>query len=317
MIQVENKKTVIIVAISIGLIVLLSLLLFSPQVFVGKAIESGQEVFDVKVVDEKMVVSLTSSTRNVAAISFDLSSTSFVCGDLTGENILGWEFFDVSCANDVFTFGLATIIDFQTGTFDALNIIGTQPETFDVLLEKVNVYGTDGTLLFEDGSGSFSLPEAPEVVITDTGSSSSSGGGGGGSGRRASGEFEKPKVGHSFTCLREWECSEWVACSNSLQTRTCVDKNNCQKTKTVDSKTYPVVQLGKNKPVESQSCVMPVVPKVQEPAPVVEEKSALEVIWEEKKVYVVVPSIIILIVCGFVLFHLFWRKSPPTLPPIK
>lgn len=43
-----------------------------------------------------------------------------------------------------------------------------------------------------------------------------------------------------LTCTESWSCTDWSTCSNSLQTRTCIDANLCQ--------TYQY------KPVESQSC---------------------------------------------------------------
>lgn len=32
----------------------------------------------------------------------------------------------------------------------------------------------------------------------------------------------------SVTCTEDWECGEWSDCSRNVQTRTCVDKNNCR-----------------------------------------------------------------------------------------
>jgi hypothetical protein len=50
------------------------------------------------------------------------------------------------------------------------------------------------------------------------------------------------------TCAPNWTCGGWSACSDSSQTRTCSDANNCG---TLN-----------NKPSESQSCVMPLPPLV-------------------------------------------------------
>ena len=44
-------------------------------------------------------------------------------------------------------------------------------------------------------------------------------------------------------CAESWSCSDWSACSNNQQTRTCADSNNCGTTK--------------NKPSESQACSQP------------------------------------------------------------
>lgn len=50
--------------------------------------------------------------------------------------------------------------------------------------------------------------------------SGSEGGGTGGSGTSGS--------GGSGSCIEKWECSEWPACINNLQTRPCQDKNGCK-----------------------------------------------------------------------------------------
>ena len=61
--------------------------------------------------------------------------------------------------------------------------------------------------------------------------------------------------GSSYTCQRDWECSDWGTCqAPGTQTRTCVDANGCSSSKTVGSVTYPVILYGSAKPEESQSC---------------------------------------------------------------
>ena len=47
-------------------------------------------------------------------------------------------------------------------------------------------------------------------------------------------------TGNETVCTESWSCSEWGTCTNSLQSRTCTDSNNCGTTN--------------SKPVESQSC---------------------------------------------------------------
>jgi len=45
------------------------------------------------------------------------------------------------------------------------------------------------------------------------------------------------------TCIPNWQCGSWSTCANSQQTRTCNDTNTCG--------------VLNNKPVETQSCLMP------------------------------------------------------------
>ncbi|MGD0576487.1 MAG: peptidoglycan-binding domain-containing protein [Candidatus Staskawiczbacteria bacterium] len=47
------------------------------------------------------------------------------------------------------------------------------------------------------------------------------------------------------TCTPNWQCGSWATCSNSTQTRTCTDSNNCGTTT--------------GKPSLTQSCTMPVI----------------------------------------------------------
>ena len=46
--------------------------------------------------------------------------------------------------------------------------------------------------------------------------------------------------GSSYVCYEEWECDEWSACANDIQTRTCTDIKKCGTTK--------------NKPLISKDC---------------------------------------------------------------
>ncbi|PIN98491.1 MAG: hypothetical protein COT90_04035, partial [Candidatus Diapherotrites archaeon CG10_big_fil_rev_8_21_14_0_10_31_34] len=39
------------------------------------------------------------------------------------------------------------------------------------------------------------------------------------------------KEGKSTDCIEDWKCSDWSACANGQQTRTCTDKNKCGTTK--------------------------------------------------------------------------------------
>ena len=35
-------------------------------------------------------------------------------------------------------------------------------------------------------------------------------------------------TGFQVECTENWQCTDWSSCSNSLQTRTCSDLNNCR-----------------------------------------------------------------------------------------
>jgi len=48
--------------------------------------------------------------------------------------------------------------------------------------------------------------------------------------------------GSSYVCYEEWECSEWSACVNEIQTRTCTDLANCG--------------TSNSKPVISEACTV-------------------------------------------------------------
>ncbi|MFA5124847.1 MAG: DUF5060 domain-containing protein [Patescibacteria group bacterium] len=53
----------------------------------------------------------------------------------------------------------------------------------------------------------------------------------------------KVKLGSVGSCIENWSCGAWSSCSNSSQTRTCVDSNICGTTR--------------NKPIVYQSCSLP------------------------------------------------------------
>lgn len=69
----------------------------------------------------------------------------------------------------------------------------------------------------------------------DTGGSGAGGGGGGGSGTGGSSRLKTTKK-----CSEDWSCSDWYACTNGMQGRTCIDVNGCG--------------TKKNKPAETREC---------------------------------------------------------------
>ena len=76
------------------------------------------------------------------------------------------------------------------------------------------------------------------------------------------------------TCTENWQCTEWSACINNQQTRTCTDINNCGTTF--------------NKPIESQSCVT-------------KGEVKAEFVW----IYYLIAAVIIIIIAIVIIF----RKS--------
>ncbi|MEM4266221.1 MAG: DUF11 domain-containing protein, partial [Candidatus Woesearchaeota archaeon] len=68
-------------------------------------------------------------------------------------------------------------------------------------------------------------------------------GGGGGGGRRGV-IIEPEKENVTLPCVENWACEEWSMCSDSVQSRICVDLNNCNTTKL--------------KPATTRACNIPV-----------------------------------------------------------
>src|SRR3989344_1174808 len=56
-------------------------------------------------------------------------------------------------------------------------------------------------------------------------------------------------VGNENSCAPDWRCSEWSACLDNFQIRSCVDYNICG--------------TNENKPIERQSCGVPCTPDWQ------------------------------------------------------
>ncbi len=85
----------------------------------------------------------------------------------------------------------------------------------------------------------------------------------------------------SGVCVENWRCSDWSACTDGKQTRTCVDGNNCNTTT--------------GKPAESQSCT-PVTP-----TPTTPQTSG----FTKYRYYIVGGIIVLLIILYFV-----FREKP-------
>jgi hypothetical protein len=84
-------------------------------------------------------------------------------------------------------------------------------------------------------------------------------------------------------CVEDWGCTEWSACVNNLQTRTCTDANACDTLLT--------------KPVESQSCT-PITPPTTTTGGLVKYR------------YYIIGGVVLLLI---ILYFVF-RKNEPEMP---
>jgi len=201
------------------------------------------------------------------------------------------------------------------------------PDSFSVRLENIDVFS--GSLdLFPTGadSGTFAVTASPASASEEpapagapsggSGGGSSGGGGGGGSGggsgRGSQGAFSTLSVesGNSLTCTRKWQCSAWSDCQDGKETRTCTDVNQCQPTKAVKGKSYPVFIQGPESPAQQQDCVD--VPLIAEPdplPPIVEKPAVSRFLEEEKAAVIGVPSILLLLISGILFYNSYRRKN--------
>lgn len=66
------------------------------------------------------------------------------------------------------------------------------------------------------------------TATTQTGQQAgTTGGGGGGGTTEQPSQTTNQTVTQQQACQEKWVCSEWSECINGVQTRTCVDQNNC------------------------------------------------------------------------------------------
>jgi len=89
----------------------------------------------------------------------------------------------------------------------------------------------------------------------------------------------------NLTCVENWECSDWSACTDNQQARVCDDLNECNTTL--------------SKPLESQSCT---------PAPPVTPASSG---FAKYKYYIIGGVILLLVILYFVM-----RKNEPGLKDV-
>ncbi len=276
---------------AIVIIALVALVLIKP-LFVGKAVETAEgNRLDLFYENGQLWVEIT-SFQAVNGVSFDLLSDAFPCGSLLFRSNLNWEYREISCNDGRHTYGTASLVDSIRGTITVAisNVTSAFPANFSLRLENIGVY-SEGNDLFtnEADSGDFTfstrletaeeedVPVATESSTSEGSAPSGGAGGGGGSGSGGSGSGG----GKSLTCTRNWECGDWSACSQGQQSRICRDLNNCAPTKNLNGRTYPVVLLGSEKPVETRLC------EEIATAPAREEASKIE-----KPVLMKVPTLV-------------------------
>ncbi|MDP3640350.1 MAG: hypothetical protein Q8R53_04070 [Nanoarchaeota archaeon] len=174
------------------------------------------------------------------------------------------------------------ISNLPIGTFTLKAVVGTNMYQTAVAAEgwygvrpSFKVYGTDGQHIAFSAVNSlgtatalgnatfqsaavtkrnFTFPSAAppaNVSVTGNVSANVSGAGTNGSATRDEGTAEGRRTSRR-ECRQDWQCTAWSACLNNRQTRTCVDRNNCEARKVAGNVTTIVAV---SKPLEVQACL--------------------------------------------------------------
>jgi len=256
----EVSKTFVIAAISLVLIIIAAIFLFTSGPLAGKAVEADAPIPDAPTLSFTLAADNTFTlTANFPGqtngFSFQLTSNTPNFQVCTPANIQQLDtifndgFAQTECLpGNVLNYGDAAITPslFQSSSISLnFQLPQTIPDPLSLLL-RVNAY--------ETASGNNLYGQEIEYnfvrgVAQPTVSAPASGGGGGGGGSGGSGGG-----GSSLSCGRKWSCSGWTACTNGKQTRTCEDLNKCQTEKTVGGITFPVTVVGPVKPATEQTC---------------------------------------------------------------
>ncbi|MBS3123023.1 hypothetical protein J4437_00145 [Candidatus Woesearchaeota archaeon] len=252
--KVHQKKFKKIYLVSIITFAILIILFIIASPFLGKAIFTGSGgTVDLQLVNGNLHLGFnsTDTTRSLTGIYFELSAVTpenfRLCTtntDLTITNTQGWDFIYQECVNNVLRYGFSPgdptrLTSAQLN--DVLTITPTTafPESFRLKLSTVDLWtGTQDLFPTETDYFFDYITVQPAAPAAQPASAPSSSGGG----------------GSSLSCKRDWTCNDWSECQNNQQTRTCTDKNNCQKEKTVGGRTYPVTLLGPEMPETTKSC---------------------------------------------------------------
>jgi hypothetical protein len=130
------------------------------------------------------------------------------------------------------------VISFSQGRHDRLDIILEAPACGDTIC---NGDETKQTCPEDCGEPETPAPPGGGGVVSggSSGASSSSGGSSGVMPQEEEKE-ETPESEGSAACESEWDCSEWSECLDGIQTRDCIDINECA--------------AEKNRPIEVQEC---------------------------------------------------------------
>ena len=95
---------------------------------------------------------------------------------------------------------------------------------------KFYVNGIDTGQTFIFSTAGITLLNLAATGGTTSGSTSGGGGGGGGGGSAlpvSTGTTVVNNTTSTVVCQEKWLCSDWSACDKGVQTRTCVDQNEC------------------------------------------------------------------------------------------
>ena len=134
-------------------------------------------------------------------------------------------------------------------------------------------------------------------------------------------------------------------CVGGTQSRLCEDKNNCETSKTIRGRTYPVILIGEKKPATEQTCIaaavtpqplkavtsppQPVAPReVQKPAEILPfeqpEIAPTTSFWQKSKggIIAVIIAVIVLSIAAGVFLYVKRKKEAKawegiTTPPLQ
>lgn len=116
-------------------------------------------------------------------------------------------------------------------------------------------------------------------------------------------------------CNPLWDCAAWGTCTNGIQTRTCTDKNNCNKLTGKPQEKQACVSTTPytpQKPVEQPGVPEiepgPIIPPEEEQPIVVKTPTILDII--KKFVWIIASAIGAILIIGLVLAFIVFKKKP-------
>jgi len=211
-----------------------------------------------------IAIYITKKPEGMFSLSVNQSSSSPIStGDLSSIE----KFFGISSnmTNSQFTARLVFSYDDQDddgmvdGTSVNENTLG--PYYYDGSWRLIpSTINTNANLITAD------VDHFTEFAILSSASQSSTpvtdGGGGGGGGGGSVGTASNPTASNQTVsqCNASWTCTEWSACLNSIQTRSCSDTNNCNNSQP------PVQSMSCSANAAQQSASSEILPESSSPA---------------------------------------------------